>query len=251
ILRHILAFVVPEIDFSVKCGLCRTKFHYTLWRCMMQVVRSEDIWKFIERRTDAQGVGSRSWSDIFPPNEFLELSGTNPIMLRVFEAYQDVPPDPELERLLDDIGQWRLRTEIGPDSPFLDPTDPSIWHPVGPGSVPITLPKGVLSVEVGGVTGAMNPPMNWKGNGPRHFTKKQAEIRTAEWRVTGGQVEFTLCDGSSEWGLWTQVDSFALKPGKSHNKVYRQKAYVKDHWWSLTVKATSSTCEFVAPPFAY
>lgn len=217
----------------------------------MPVLQSSDISTFIKLNTDVPGIGLKSWDDLFPPNEVLVLSDTNPIMMRVFEAYQDVPPDPKLERLLDNIGQWRIRTEIDLDSPFLEPTDPSRQHPAGPGPVdPNTLPPGIKPYLVGGSLVALNPPPDWRGNGPRGFLKKQETIRTAGWNVTGGQVMFKLHEGSSVEGPWRPVDAFSLQPKQVHNKQYKRSSYVSDHWWLLTVKATHSV-EFMAPPFAY
>lgn len=218
----------------------------------MPVLHSSDISTFIKLHTDVPGIGLKSWDDLFPPNEVLALSDTNPIMLRVFEAYQDVPPDPELERLLDNIGQWRIRTEIGLHGPFLEPTDPGREHPAGPGPVnPNTLPPGIKPHLVGGLQVALDPPQNWRGNGARGFRKKQATIRTVTWKVTGGPVMFKLHEGSGEEGPWTQVDAFDLQPNQVHNKRYNRSAYVRDHWWLLTVEAISSAIEFLAPPFAY
>ncbi|MGB4979933.1 MAG: hypothetical protein WBR35_24610 [Anaerolineae bacterium] len=224
----------------------------------MPTVLVEDISAYIKLKTPRPGIGQKSWDDLFPPGETLDLTNVNPILARLIKPYQEIPPDSNLERLFDLIGSLRISSNPSPGNPFLDPSDPTRQLPIHGGTLnPKNLRKGMLTVMVSGHRSVADPPDGWNFPGVQSFHKQQAEIGTATWQVKGIPVLFLLHEGLldndlRDLGRWTFIDDFKLEEGQSVTRVYKRSKYLERTWWRLTVIAQKSVPgTFTAPPFAY
>ncbi len=223
----------------------------------MYTVNSQQVLTFINQYTNRPGIGSKKWEEFIPENQELDLNNLTPFMDPIWQEYQGLPADPEMESLFTQLGKLRLRLEPNAENPFLWPDDPSRQHPVFPGPDAPTFPPGIrpLTVKVDGHMAALNPDPSWAIGGAKAFVSliPLSNVETKTWSVSVGRVEFILKESSSGKGPWNGPFRchFTLEAGQvSPNLTITPSLGRPKSWWLLKVVAHIPS-EFTVPPFAY